>query len=99
MNRQSRTERPFAVLGHQTDGNETRPALVKASELGIDKQQQRYIFHKTKSSHLSEILTPNSVFMDSKASALPIASSTGLCVCGVLTRCLKLANMSLATPL
>ena len=45
------------------------------------------------------IFRSNFSLICNRASALPRASSTGLCVCFVFLRCLKLANVSLTTPL
>jgi hypothetical protein len=47
----------------------------------------------------SLILKSNSLIIAKNASALPMASSTGLCECLVFLRCLKLLNVSRTAPL
>ncbi len=54
---------------------------------------------RTSAGYSNEILSPMLAFMCSSASALPRASSTGWWVWAVLRRCLKVANVSLTSPL
>src|SRR5262245_53364075 len=81
---------PQRGLGQGEAEDPTRSRLVPASVGSALRLNQPTV--------QSEIFSPIR-FISSRASALPLASSTGWCVWAVLRRCLKVWNVSRTSPL